>query len=239
VGAEAEAGAKAGAGAGAEATRDHSTPAPESEPDAATEPESAGLLVVNVVGTHTGRHSVTPSAICRTLRQTFRHVRAFRDRPLDSAPASPTNLVFFASDAPVEFDGSSSSSSSRRSSSSVGGGAVVEARYGQVRRKFLEWEVTGLLGSATAAADGDTGAGAGSDPGAEWVVRSSRGSVARDHLTDPRAEDVEEAVPAAAVALVEGAKLYVRDAMRAHVDAMVPHMEELLTTAVAQHWRAG
>jgi hypothetical protein len=40
----------------------------------------------------------------RTLRSVFDHVRVFADRAVDEEPESMTNLVFFASPAPIDFE---------------------------------------------------------------------------------------------------------------------------------------
>jgi hypothetical protein len=42
--------------------------------------------------------------VTRTIRAVFAHVRAFRDAPLNEDPENPGNLLFFASNAALQFD---------------------------------------------------------------------------------------------------------------------------------------
>lgn len=63
-----------------------------------------GVLALNFVGYQRGPHVEASLLVARTARAAFRHVRVFRDRPLDVKADAAVNLVFFASDAPLEFD---------------------------------------------------------------------------------------------------------------------------------------
>ena len=63
----------------------------------------SGILLVNFVGFAAGPHAGAARAVAAALRTVFSHVRAFRDTPPATKPLAPTNIVYFASDAPVAF----------------------------------------------------------------------------------------------------------------------------------------
>lgn len=62
-----------------------------------------GVLALNVVGAEQGPLSASTQAVNRTLREVFPHVRAFRDGPPGHAESPISNIIFFASDEPLEF----------------------------------------------------------------------------------------------------------------------------------------
>jgi MFS family permease len=62
-----------------------------------------GLLAVNFVGYTKGPNDESSLAIARTLKAIFPTVRTFRDMSPDELPESVSNIIFFASDAPVDF----------------------------------------------------------------------------------------------------------------------------------------
>jgi hypothetical protein len=62
-----------------------------------------GLLALNFVGYEEGPNAEAALSVARTIRKVFPQVRAFRDSPLGDRPGEPTNLIFFASDAAMEF----------------------------------------------------------------------------------------------------------------------------------------
>ena len=64
---------------------------------------SGGTLVVNVVAFYAGPHVALARDVVRTLRSVFGTVRCFVDRPPHVNPDVPTNLVTYASDAPLHF----------------------------------------------------------------------------------------------------------------------------------------
>jgi SAM-dependent methyltransferase len=63
-----------------------------------------GVLALNMVGFQQGPHAGATWAVERTLRAVFPLVRAFRDSPLDHRADQTNNIIFFASDAPLEFE---------------------------------------------------------------------------------------------------------------------------------------
>ncbi len=87
-----------------------------------------GVLVLNLVGFHDGPRSEATLAVARTLRAVFARVRVFRDSALDDHPDDPANLIFFASDGPLDFR--------------VPADAVFDdAVCADVLRSFQRWEV--------------------------------------------------------------------------------------------------
>jgi SAM-dependent methyltransferase len=62
-----------------------------------------GVLALNFVGYQDGPKAEASRAVARTLRSVFRSVRIFRDSPPGENPSEASNLIFFASDAPVAF----------------------------------------------------------------------------------------------------------------------------------------
>ncbi|HMJ54577.1 MAG TPA: fused MFS/spermidine synthase [Polyangiaceae bacterium] len=64
-----------------------------------------GVLALNFVGYENGPHAEATWAVGRTLRAVFPNVRIFRDGAGDDPPDEPQNLVFFASEGPLEFEG--------------------------------------------------------------------------------------------------------------------------------------
>jgi spermidine synthase len=62
-----------------------------------------GVLALNFVGYEEGPKAEATWAVARTLHRVFPRVRTFRDRTRDDRPGEPGNLVFFASDAALEF----------------------------------------------------------------------------------------------------------------------------------------
>lgn len=62
-----------------------------------------GVLALNMVGFQRGPHAGATWAVERTLRAEFPRVRAFRDSPLDHRADQTNNIIFFASDASLEF----------------------------------------------------------------------------------------------------------------------------------------
>lgn len=63
----------------------------------------SGVLALNFIGYHAGTRAEASFAVARTIRAVFRHVRTFRDAPLTEDPEDPGNLLFFASDDPLQF----------------------------------------------------------------------------------------------------------------------------------------
>jgi len=63
-----------------------------------------GVLALNMVGFQRGPHAAATWAVERTLRAEFPLVRAFRDSPLDHRADQTNNIVFFASDASLDFE---------------------------------------------------------------------------------------------------------------------------------------
>ncbi|HMI85678.1 MAG TPA: fused MFS/spermidine synthase [Polyangiaceae bacterium] len=64
-----------------------------------------GALALNFVGYQIGPNAEAAWAVGRTLRAVFPNVRIFRDGADDGPTDEPQNLVFFASDGPLEFEG--------------------------------------------------------------------------------------------------------------------------------------
>ena len=62
-----------------------------------------GLLALNFVGYQRGPNVGASLDVLRTLHAVFAHVRVFREMPLEEAPDSVSNLLFFASDGPIEL----------------------------------------------------------------------------------------------------------------------------------------
>ncbi len=61
-----------------------------------------GVVALNFVGYYAGAEAEATFAVARTMRAAFRHVRAYRDSAPD--PAKPVgNVIFFASDSPLQF----------------------------------------------------------------------------------------------------------------------------------------
>lgn len=61
-----------------------------------------GVMALNFVGYYEGAEAEASFAVARTVRAAFRHVRAYRDSAPD--PSKPVgNIIFFASDAPLDF----------------------------------------------------------------------------------------------------------------------------------------
>lgn len=86
----------------------------------------SGLVVLNFVGSDQGAHAAAAQAVNNTLRHVFPHVRVFRDGP--QRPDVPlNNLLFFASNAPIEF-------------AAIDGTMFSSARHANVLRSFQEWE---------------------------------------------------------------------------------------------------
>jgi SAM-dependent methyltransferase len=84
---------------------------------------TGGVLALNFVGYQDGPKAEASEAVARTLRAAFRFVRVFRDSALDERAEEASNLIFFASDAPVEF------------------AIPARAPAEKVLRSFQEWEV--------------------------------------------------------------------------------------------------
>ncbi|HTV25512.1 MAG TPA: fused MFS/spermidine synthase [Polyangiaceae bacterium] len=63
-----------------------------------------GVLALNMVGFQQGPHAAATAAIETTLRAAFPQVRAFRDSPLEHRADQTNNIIFFASDAPLDFE---------------------------------------------------------------------------------------------------------------------------------------
>jgi SAM-dependent methyltransferase len=63
-----------------------------------------GVLALNMVGFQQGPHAGATWAVERTLQAEFPIVRAFRDSPLDHRADQTNNIIFFASDASIDFD---------------------------------------------------------------------------------------------------------------------------------------
>jgi hypothetical protein len=85
-------------------------------------------LVLNFIGYHEGGRAEASFAVARTIRAVFPNVRVFRDAPLLEDPGDPGNLLFFASEAALDFT------------------IPADARFEnqvceQVQRSFQAWEV--------------------------------------------------------------------------------------------------
>jgi SAM-dependent methyltransferase len=87
-----------------------------------------GVLVLNFIGYHEGSRAEASFAVARTIRAVFANVRVFRDAPLLEDPDDPGNLLFFASEAGLDF--------------SIPADARFENQVcEQVQRSFQAWEV--------------------------------------------------------------------------------------------------
>lgn len=62
-----------------------------------------GLLALNFVGAYQGPLAASAQAVAATVRHVFPHVRCFRDLSPAKDPEGLSNLLFFASDDPVDF----------------------------------------------------------------------------------------------------------------------------------------
>jgi len=87
-----------------------------------------GVLALNFIGYHEGARAEASFAVARTLGKVFPNLRIFRDAPLSEDPEDPGNLIFFASDAAIEFKVPESARFEND---------VCE----QVQRSFQTWEV--------------------------------------------------------------------------------------------------
>jgi SAM-dependent methyltransferase len=65
--------------------------------------QPGGVLVLNFAGFGSGPKAEASFAVARTLRGVFPVVQAYRDGPLDDAPDEAGNVIFFASDAPLDL----------------------------------------------------------------------------------------------------------------------------------------
>ena len=63
-----------------------------------------GVLALDMVGFQRGAHAAATWAVARTLRAEFPIVRAFRDSPLERRPDQTTNIIFLASDQPLDLE---------------------------------------------------------------------------------------------------------------------------------------
>lgn len=61
-----------------------------------------GVLALDFLGYQRGARAEASWAIMRTLRSVFKIVRAYRDMSPDATPDSISNIVFFASDGPLD-----------------------------------------------------------------------------------------------------------------------------------------
>ena len=87
-----------------------------------------GLFVLNFAGYQDGPRAEGTWAVARTLRSVFPVVRAFRDSSPSERPSTPTNIVFFASAATLDF--------------SIPANAQFEnAGCEKVLRSFKAWEI--------------------------------------------------------------------------------------------------
>lgn len=87
-----------------------------------------GVLVINFVGYYEGSQAEASFAVARTMRAVFPKLRVFRDAPLTEDPGDPGNLLFFASEAELDF--------------AIPEGAHFENQVcEQVQRSFQAWEV--------------------------------------------------------------------------------------------------
>ncbi|MEO7037776.1 MAG: fused MFS/spermidine synthase [Polyangiaceae bacterium] len=87
-----------------------------------------GVLMLNFIGYQEGSQAEASFAVSRTIRSVFRNVRVFRDEALLERSEDPSNLLFFASDAGVEFN--------------IPADAHFENEVcEQTQRSFQDWEV--------------------------------------------------------------------------------------------------
>jgi len=63
----------------------------------------SGVLAANIVAHLDGPHARLTIAAVHAVRGAFAHVRAFADRDPSVDPLEPTNILLFASDAPIRF----------------------------------------------------------------------------------------------------------------------------------------
>jgi hypothetical protein len=64
---------------------------------------SQGLLALNFAGYQRGPNAAPSRAVLRTLEAVFPNVKVFRDSPPEDEPDAAANLVYFASDGPLDF----------------------------------------------------------------------------------------------------------------------------------------
>jgi hypothetical protein len=62
-----------------------------------------GVLVLDFAGFRAGPKAKASFAVARTIRSVFPVVQVYRDRAPDDEPGEAGNLVFFASDAPLDL----------------------------------------------------------------------------------------------------------------------------------------
>lgn len=62
-----------------------------------------GALALNLVGYSDGPNAAASQMVARTLAEVFPHVRCFRDREIEDPTTELTNLVFLASDEPLDI----------------------------------------------------------------------------------------------------------------------------------------
>jgi len=87
-----------------------------------------GVLVLNFIGYHEGPEAEASFAVARTIGAVFTRMRVFRDAPLQDDASNPGNLLYFASDADLDFP------------------IPSDARFEnetceRIQRSFLAWEV--------------------------------------------------------------------------------------------------
>jgi spermidine synthase len=66
--------------------------------------EPDGIVALNFIGFDSGPNAEATWAIARTVREVFPVVRLFREAAERTDPPSLSNMLFFASDAPLDFD---------------------------------------------------------------------------------------------------------------------------------------
>lgn len=90
--------------------------------------QPGGVLALNFAGYASGPKAAASWAVARTMRAVFPSVRSFRDAPPGDHPDQPGNLIFLASDGPLDFQ--------------VPPGARFENELcEQTQRAFQSWEV--------------------------------------------------------------------------------------------------
>jgi SAM-dependent methyltransferase len=105
-----------------------------------------GVLVLNFAGYADGPYSDVSRMVARTVHAQFPNVRVFRDSPADAEQGQPGNLVFFASDGPLDFT------------------IPATARFEnegceRIQRSFERWEVFQNVGSGSVITDGHNSLG--------------------------------------------------------------------------------